>query len=74
MNNNFVPFCTFNTGTTITCGSEQSVYVTAALGSISGSAGVISVGANQVLQPTIPIKFDSSISGAARTIFYYIAN
>lgn len=74
MNNNFVPFCTFNTGTTITCPNEYSIYVTAALGNISGSAGVISVGANQVLQPSAPIKFDSNISGAARTIFYYIAN
>jgi hypothetical protein len=74
MNNNFVPFCTFNTGTTISCPSERSIYVTAALGSISGSAGVVSVGSNQVLQPSVPVKFDSNISGAARTIFYYIAD
>ena len=74
MNNNFVPFCTFNSGTTITCPNESSIYVTTALGNISGSAGVITVGSNQVLQSSIPIKFDSSISGAARTIFYYIAN
>ena len=74
MNNTLIPFCTFNTGTTITCPDEKSVYVTAALSNISGSAGVITVGANQVLQPSLPIKFDTSISGTARTIFYYIGD
>jgi hypothetical protein len=74
MNNTLIPFCTFNTGTTITCPSEKSIYVTSALSNISGSAGVITVGSNQVLQSVLPIKFDSSISGAARTIFYYIGD
>jgi hypothetical protein len=74
MKNQFPEFCTFNTGTTITCPTESSIYVTSALGNISGSAGVITVGSNQVLQPLVPIKFDSSISGAARTIFYYFGD
>lgn len=74
MNNNLIPFCNFNTGTTITCPDERSIYVTASLGNISGSAGVITVGSNQVLQPAVPIKFDTTISGAARTIFYYFGD
>lgn len=74
MKNQFPEFCTFNTGTLITCPNEGSIYVTAALGNISGSAGVIAVGANQVLQPFVPIKFDSNISGAARTLLYYLGD
>ena len=74
MKNQFPEFCTFNTGTLITCPTEGSIYVTAALANISGSAGAVSVGANQVLQPMVPIKFDSNISGAARTIFYYLGD
>jgi hypothetical protein len=72
--NSLLTFCDFNTGTTITRPTERSIYVTAALGNISGSAGVVSVGANQVLQPCVPIKFDTSISGAPRTIFYYFGD
>jgi len=74
MKNQLPEFCTFNTGTSIICPTDSSIYVTAALGNISGSAGVISVGANQALQPLVPIKFDNNISGAARTIFYYFGD
>jgi flagella basal body P-ring formation protein FlgA len=72
MNNNLIPFCSYNTGTLITCPEEGNIYVTASLANISGSFGVITVGSNQVLQPNIPIKFNTNISGAARSIFYYL--
>lgn len=72
--NGLLPFCNFNTGININAPADRSIYVTAALGNISGAAGVITIGANQVLQPCVPIKFDTNISGAARTIFYYFGD
>lgn len=72
MNNNFIPFCALNTGTVITPASNQDVYLVSALSSFSGSFGTVTVGSNQVLNPAVPIKLDSPISGTARTLFYYL--
>lgn len=69
--NNSIPFCTYNTGV-ISCPSEKNIYLAAATASFSGSFGTVTVGANQVLQPCIPIKLSSTVSGSARTLFYYI--
>jgi hypothetical protein len=71
-NNIDITFCTYNTGTVITAGSGQSIYLAAATASFSGSFGTVTVGANQTLNPNIPIKFDSPVSGSARTLFYYL--
>jgi hypothetical protein len=70
-NNIDVPFCSFNTGV-ITPGVGQSVFLTAATASFSGSFGTVTLGANQVLNPYVPIKFDTVVSGSARTLFYYL--
>lgn len=71
MNNNSLSFCTYNTGV-IECPDQKNIYITSALASFSGSFGTVTVGANQSLSPSIPIKFDSVVSGDARTLFYYI--
>jgi hypothetical protein len=71
MFNDSISFCTPNTGV-ILCPSEKSIYITAALSSFSGSFGTVSVGAGQSLSPYVPIKFDSTVSGAANTLFYYL--
>lgn len=70
-NNMDIPFCSYNTGV-ITPGAGQSVFLTAATASFSGSFGTVTVGANQVLNPSVPIKFDTVVSGSARTLFYYL--
>jgi len=67
----FIPFCTYNTGA-VDISNAKSVYLVSALGSFSGSFGAITVGANQTLNPSLPIKFDSTISGSENTLFYYI--
>lgn len=71
MFNDSISFCTSNTGV-IQCPTEKSIYITAALASFSGSFGTVTVGANQSLSPYVPIKFDSTVSGSANTLFYYI--
>jgi hypothetical protein len=65
-------FSTYNTGV-VECPENKSIYVTAALDSISGSFGTITVNSTQSLSPCVPIKFDTTVSGDARTFFYYIA-
>lgn len=71
-NNLEIPFCSLNTGTLITPNAGQSVFISAATASFSGSFGTVTIGANQVLNPALPIKIDSVVSGTARTLFYYI--
>lgn len=72
-NNQEIQFCYFNTGTTITPASDKDVYIVSALASFSGDFGTVTVGANQSLNPTIPIKISSPvISGTARSLFYYL--
>ncbi|NDB28230.1 hypothetical protein EB169_01225 [archaeon] len=71
-NNLDIDFCTYNTGTTVTPSNGQSVYLTAATASFSGSFGTVTLGSNQTLNPCVPIKFDSVVSGSARTLFYYL--
>jgi hypothetical protein len=71
-NNIDISFCSYNTGTVINAGNGQSVYLAAATASFSGSFGTVTVGANQTLNPCIPIKLDVPVSGAARTLFYYL--
>lgn len=72
MNNNFIPFCGLNTSSVITAGTEQNVYLLSALSSFSGSFGTVTVGSNQVLNTSIPIKLTPPVSGTARTLFYYL--
>lgn len=69
-NSQEIPFCTYNTGV-IYKPSNKSIYITTALGSFSGDFGTVTVGANQNLNPCVPIKFDVNVSGSARTLFYY---
>jgi hypothetical protein len=71
-NNTDITFCSYNTGTVITAGNGQSIYLAAATASFSGSFGTVTVGANQTLNPCVPIKLDYPISGTARTLFYYL--
>ena len=71
-NNIDINFCSYNTGTVINARNGQSVYLAAATASFSGSFGTVTVGANQTLNPYIPIKLDVPVSGAARTLFYYL--
>ena len=69
---NEVEFCYFNTGTTITSTSDRDIYIVSALASFSGDFGTVTVGANQSLNPTYPIKISSPVvSGTARSLFYY---
>jgi len=71
-NNQEIQFCYFNTGTTITPASDKDIYIVSALASFSGDFGTVTVGANQSLNPTIPIKISSPVvSGTARSLFYY---
>jgi hypothetical protein len=72
MNNNLIPFCSLNTGTVITAGSNQAVYLVSALSTFSGSFGTVTIGSNQVLNSSLPIQLQSPVSGTARTLFYYI--
>jgi hypothetical protein len=70
--NQDLQFCYFNTGTTITPTSDKDVYIVSALASFSGDFGTVTVGANQSLNPTVPIKISSPVvSGTARSLFYY---
>lgn len=72
-NNQEIQFCYFNTGTTITPASDKDVYIVSALASFSGDFGTVTVGANQTLNPAIPIKISSPVvSGTARSLFYYL--
>lgn len=71
-NNQDLRFCYFNTGTTITPTNDTDVYIVSALASFSGDFGTVTVGANQCLNPSIPIKISSPVvSGSARSLFYY---
>ena len=71
-NNQDIPFCYFNTDTTITPTNDKDIYIVSALASFSGDFGTITVGANQSLNPIIPIKISSPVvSGTARSLFYY---
>lgn len=72
-NNQEIQFCYFNTGTTITPASDKDIYIVSALASFSGDFGTVTVGANQTLNPAIPIKISSPVvSGTARSLFYYL--
>ena len=72
-NNQEIQFCYFNTGTTITPASDKDIYIVSALASFSGDFGTVTVGANQALNPTIPIKISSPVViGTARSLFYYL--
>ena len=72
-NNQDIQFCYFNTGTTITPTSDRDIYIVAALASFSGDFGTVTVGANQSLNPAVPIKIASPVvSGTARSLFYYL--
>ena len=52
--------------------SDKDVYIVSALASFSGDFGTVTLGANQSLNPTIPIKISSPVvSGTARSLFYY---
>ena len=70
--NQDLQFCYINTGTTITPTSDKDVYIVSALASFSGDFGTVTLGANQSLNPTIPIKISSPVvSGTARSLFFY---
>ena len=70
--NQDIEFCYFNTGTTITPTNGRDIYIVSALASFSGDFGTVTVGANQSLNPTYPIKISNTVvSGTARSLFYY---
>tara|TARA_R100000234_G_scaffold27535_1_gene15852 strand:- start:4497 stop:4715 length:219 start_codon:yes stop_codon:yes gene_type:complete len=65
------PFCTFNSAATIQPETGESIYLTAALGSFSGSFGTITLASNQSFMPAVPLKLDSTVSGTIGELFYY---
>jgi|TARA_B100001094_G_scaffold195685_1_gene189634 hypothetical protein len=68
-----LPFCTFNTGTSITCPSNKNIYVVAANAGFTAEGVAIAISAP--ISFTVPLKISTSITVAtAKTIFYYIAD
>ncbi len=68
-----LPFCTFNTGTSITCPSNKNIYVIAANAGFTAEGEAIAISAP--ISFTVPLKISTNITVAtAKTIFYYIAD
>ena len=66
-----LPFCTFNTGTSITCPSNKNIYVVAANAGFTAEGEAIAISAP--ISFTVPLKISTNITVAtAKTIFYYI--
>ena len=66
-----LPFCTFNTGTSITCPSNKNIYVVAANAGFTAEGAAIAISAP--ISFTVPLKLSTNITSAsAKTIFYYI--
>ena len=66
-----LPFCTFNTGTSITCPSNKNIYVIAANAGFTAEGEAIAISAP--ISFTVPLKISTNITVAtAKTIFYYI--
>tara|TARA_A100001515_G_C4549914_1_gene203070 strand:+ start:639 stop:860 length:222 start_codon:yes stop_codon:yes gene_type:complete len=73
MNNLINPFCTFNTGTTITCPSNKNIYVIAANAGFTAEGVAIAISAP--ISFSVPLKITTDISSAtAKTVFYYIGD
>tara|TARA_B100001939_G_C16946869_1_gene620647 strand:+ start:5439 stop:5660 length:222 start_codon:yes stop_codon:yes gene_type:complete len=73
MNNTTAPFCTFNTGTSITCPSGKNIYVVAANSGFTAEGVALTISAP--ISFSIPLKISTDISSAtAKTIFYYIGD
>ncbi|MDB4663524.1 hypothetical protein OAE74_00895 [Verrucomicrobia bacterium] len=67
------PFCTFNTGTSITCPSNKNIYVVAANAGFTAEGEAIAISAP--ISFTVPLKLSTNITAAtAKTIFYYIGD
>ena len=68
-----LPFCTFNTGTSITCPSNKNIYVVAANAGFTAEGEAIAISAP--ISFTVPLKLSTNITAAtAKTIFYYIGD
>ena len=66
-----LPFCTFNTGTSITCPSNKNIYVIAANAGFTAEGEAVAISAP--ISFTVPLKISTNITVAtAKTIFYYI--
>ena len=73
MNNLITPFCTFNTGTTITCPSNKNIYVVAANAGFTAEGEALTISAP--ISFSVPLKVTTDISSAtAKTIFFYISD
>lgn len=68
-----LPFCTFNTGTTITCPSNKNIYVIAANAGFTAEGETLTISAP--ISFSVPLKISTNITSAtAKTIFYYISD
>lgn len=73
MNNTIAPFCTFNTGTSITCPSGKNIYIVAANSGFTAEGVALTISAP--ISFSIPLKISTDVSSAtAKTIFYYIGD
>tara|TARA_A100001515_G_C4511031_1_gene190088 strand:+ start:277 stop:498 length:222 start_codon:yes stop_codon:yes gene_type:complete len=73
MNNLIAPFCTFNTGTSITCPSGKNIYVVAANSGFTAEGVALTISAP--ISFTVPLKITTNITSAsAKTIFFYIGD
>lgn len=68
-----LPFCTFNTGTSITCPSNKNIYVVATNAGFTAEGEALAFSAP--ISFPVPLKISTNITSAtAKTIFYYIAD
>jgi len=67
------PFCTFNTGTSISCPSGKNLYIVAANSGFTAEGVALTISAP--ISFTVPLKITTDITLAtAKTIFYYIGD
>ena len=67
------PFCTFNTGTSISCPSGKNLYIVAANSGFTAEGVALTISAP--ISFTLPLKITTDITLAtAKTIFYYIGD
>jgi hypothetical protein len=68
-----LPFCTFNTGTSITCPANKNIYVIAANTGFTAEGETLTISAP--ISFSVPLKISTNITSAtAKTIFYYISD
>jgi len=68
-----LPFSTFNTGTSITCPNNKSIYVVAATAGFTAEGESLTF--SSPISFSVPLKITTNITSAtAKTIFYYISD